>query len=56
MVVSYVNAWPICQAKYWSIFVCCQITKLDDVRRMYHSNGIGANVRGKILDSENFDE
>ena len=31
-----------------------QIAKLDDVRRMYHSYSIGANVREKILDSENF--
>ena len=54
MVVSYVNAWPIHQAKCWSIFICCQIAKLDDVRWMYHSYGIGTNVHGKILDSENF--
>ena len=56
MVVCYVNAWPVRQAKCWSIFVCCQIAKLNDVRRMYHSYvcGIGTNVRGKILDSEIF--
>ena len=36
------------------INLCYQIAKLDDVRRMYHSYGIGTNVRGKILDSENF--
>ena len=40
MVVSYVNAWPIRQAKCWSIFVCCQIAKFDDVHQMYHCYSI----------------
>ena len=30
MVVCYVNAWPVRQAKCWSIFVCCQIAKLNE--------------------------
>ena len=38
MIVSYSNTWLICQTKYSSICICCQIAKLV-VHKMYHSYG-----------------